>query len=57
MRIPQLFIKIGKDRYYPVARPVKNKPLYFWNDLERRIVPAENVLKTKIIEGRLYFVF
>lgn len=56
MKIPQLFIKIGHNRFSPIHTPVYNKPLYFWDDLVQQIVPDEGRLKLKIIDGCPYFV-
>ena len=39
MTIPQLFIKIGSNRYATVDKPVRNKDLYAWDDSKGRIVP------------------
>ena len=56
MKIPQLFVKIGPNRYSPVAEPIKNKPLYFWDEKSQQIIPAENRLKMDVFESVSYFV-
>ena len=57
MKTPQLFVKIGKNKFIPVYRPVNSKPLYFWDDVKQRILPAEGKLKPKKIDGVTYLVF
>ena len=56
MKIPQLFIKTGQNKFSPVHEPIENKPLYFWDDTLQRIVPAENKLKMVVVENVVYFV-
>lgn len=56
MKIPQLFVNIGNNKFIPVSRPVNNKPVYFWDDLTQRIIPDEGELKLRIIDGCPYFV-
>lgn len=56
MRIPQLFIRVGPNRFSPVASPVYNKPLYFWDEASQSIIPAEGHLKLSVSEGVVYFV-
>lgn len=56
MKIPQLFVKIGDNKFSPVSHPVYNKPVYFWDDLTQRIIPDEGELKLKIIDGCPYLV-
>lgn len=57
MKTPQLFVKVGKDKYIPVLHPVKSKPLYFWDDVKKTILPAKGQLKRTKIDGVVYFVF
>lgn len=57
MKTPQLFVKIGKNKFIPVYHPVRIEGLYFWDDTEQAILPAEGKLKPVGIEGVLYFVF
>lgn len=56
MKIPQLFLKVGQNRYCPVTSPMNSKPLYFWDDTVSQIVPAEDKLKIHVVEGVAYFV-
>ena len=56
MRIPQLFIRVGPNRFSPVTSPVYSKPLYFWDERSQRIIPAEGQLKISVLEGVAYFV-
>ena len=56
MKIPQLFVRIGNNRFMPISHPVNNKPLYFWDELKQQIVPDDGKLRLKIIEGCPYFV-
>lgn len=39
MKQPQLFIRVGRDRYVPIYAPVKGVDLYAWDDSKQRIVP------------------
>lgn len=56
MKIPQLFVKIGNNKFSLVSRPVYNSPVYFWDDLTQRIIPDEGELKLRIIDGCPYLV-
>lgn len=56
MKIPQLFVKVGRNKYTPIPQPVKDPPLYFWDDEQKRIAPAKGHLKPHMCEGVLYFV-
>ena len=56
MKIPQLFVKVGNNRFIPVSHPIKNKPLYFWDDQSKEIKPAEDALKIKVISGHSFLV-
>lgn len=56
MKMPQLFVKVGNNKYSPISSPVKNKPVYFWDDLTKQIVPDDGRLKLKVIDGCPYFV-
>lgn len=56
MKIPQLFVKIGNNKFIPVSHPVNNRPVYFWDDLAQRIIPDEGELKLRIIDGCPYLV-
>lgn len=56
MKIPQLFVKIGNNKFSPISHPVNNKPMYFWDDSAQRIVPDEDRLKLRIINGCPYLV-
>lgn len=38
MRLPQLFIKVGKGRFAPVDSSATNKDLYMWDDDKKQIV-------------------
>ncbi len=39
MKQPQLFIRIGSDRYAPIEAPIEGEPLYAWDDESQRILP------------------
>lgn len=39
LKQPQLFVKLGKNRYAPIEPPYPDKDLYMWDDLSKRIVP------------------
>lgn len=56
MKIPQLFVKIGNNKFSPVSRPVYNRSVYFWDDLTQRIIPDDGELKLRIIDGCPYLV-
>lgn len=43
MKMPQLFIKIGADRYIPVDKPVPNTEMYIWDDDLKQIVPEKSL--------------
>lgn len=55
MKIPQLFVRIGNNKFCPVPHTITNKPLYFWDDSAQEIKPADK-LKLKVIDGCPYFV-
>lgn len=38
MKMPQLYIRVGKDRFAPVDKPVKGEDTYAWDDKIKRIV-------------------
>lgn len=57
MKIPQLFVRIGKDKYLPVERPKTEQDLYFWDEEKQQIVPTDDRLKRQEIEGSVYLVF
>ena len=42
---PQYFERVGQDRYVVIDQPRKNKPLYAWDEVKKRIIPAD------LIEG------
>jgi len=56
MKMPQLFVRVGPNRFSPVSSPICNKPLYFWDDTSQQVVPAEGRLKLNVFEGVSYFV-
>ena len=56
MKIPQLFVKIGNNRFSPVSSPVDNKPMYFWDDSTQQITQDKGELKLRIIDGCPYLV-
>lgn len=56
MKIPQLFVRIGSNKFVPISSPVSSKPLYFWDELRQEIVPDEGELQLRVIEGCAYFV-
>lgn len=56
MKIPQLFVKIGNNKFVPVSSPVISKPLYFWDELKQQIVQDDGELRMRIIEGYPYFI-
>ena len=56
MKIPQLFVRIGNNKFIPVSSPVSSKPLYFWDELKQQIVPDEGELRLRVIDGCPYFV-
>lgn len=57
MKIPQLFVRIGKDKYLPVDTPKTEQDLYFWDEEKQQIVPTDDRLKRQEIEGSVYLVF
>ena len=56
MKIPQLFVRIGNNKFIPVSHPVGSKHLYFWDEIKQQIVPDEGELQLRVIEGCSYFV-
>ena len=56
MKIPQLFIKAGNNRFIPVSNPIRGKAIYFWDDSIEQIVPADSRLQKEIIHGRHYLI-
>lgn len=53
-KLPQLFIRIGNDRYIPVSHPVNDRNLYFWDDSKQQILPDNGELKLQIVCGSPY---
>lgn len=39
MKQPQLFTRVGRDRYVPIYSLVDGVTLYAWDDEKQRIVP------------------
>lgn len=40
LKQPQLFIKVGQDRYVPIYTPESNTtPLYTWDEASKQIIP------------------
>jgi len=56
MKIPQLFVSIGNNRFIPVTSPVYNKPMYFWDDDSKRIMPVDDKLKLRVVNGNPFYV-
>ena len=56
MRIPQLFIRTSNNKFVLVSHPIKNKPLYFWDEFKQQIVPAKGKLQMQVVEGCPYLV-
>lgn len=43
LKQPQLFVKIGPNKYVPVERPWPDHDIYVWDDSLQRIVLKEKV--------------
>lgn len=56
MKIPQLFIKIGNNKFIPIPGHITNQQLYFWDDLTKQIVADEGQLHLRVISGCPYLV-
>lgn len=56
MKIPQLFIKVGNNKFTPISHPVKGKAVYFWDEATKSIVPAKDRLQREVIQGHYYFI-
>ena len=56
MKIPQLFIRVGPNKFSPIQRPMSGKPLYFWDDSSQQILPNEGRLQPMNIGGFDYLV-
>lgn len=56
MKIPQLFIKVGNNKFTPISYPVKGKAVYFWDEAAKSIVPAKDRLQMEVIHGHYYFI-
>lgn len=56
MIIPQLFIKVGANRFIPVSQPENGKSLYYWDELRQQITLADGMLRRQVIEDCPYFV-
>lgn len=41
MMYPQLFIRLGKDRYAPVPDMIPNEVMYQWDEGQQRILPVK----------------
>lgn len=41
MRLPQLFIKVGRGRFAPVDSSATDKDLYMWDDDKKQIIPCQ----------------
>lgn len=56
MIIPQLFVKVGTNRFIPIAQPQSDEPLYYWDEQKQQITLAEGMLRRQVIEDCPYFV-
>lgn len=49
---PQVFIRVGKDRYAPVYPPYPtSEELYVWDSSIEQIVPAGGALSVSVDKG------
>ena len=39
MRLPQLFVRVGKNQFAPVYSVIEGEELYMWDDDLKQIVP------------------
>ena len=39
LKLPQFFVKVGKDRYAVTEAPEPDQDLYVWDEVRKRIVP------------------
>lgn len=39
MRLPQLFVRVGKNQFAPIYSVVEGEELYMWDDDLKQIVP------------------
>ena len=39
MRLPQLFVRVGKNQFAPIYSVVEGEELYMWEDDLKQIVP------------------
>lgn len=51
MKQPQLFIRVGRDRYVPIYAPVKGIDLYAWDDSKQMIVPYTKESSSEPLRG------
>lgn len=51
MKQPQLFIRVGRDRYIPIYAPVKGVDLYAWDDSKQMIVPYTKESSSETLRG------
>lgn len=52
MRLPQLFVKVGRGRFAPVDSSATNKDLYMWDDDKKQIVPCQPTSDEELRESR-----
>lgn len=41
MRLPQLFVRIGRNKFAPVYSMVEGEDLYMWDDDLKQIIPLD----------------
>ena len=39
MRLPQLFVRVGKNQFAPIYSVIEGEELYMWDDDLKQIVP------------------
>ena len=39
MRLPQLFVRVGKNQFAPIYSAIEGEELYMWDDDLKQIVP------------------
>lgn len=47
LKMPQLFIRVGRNQYAPVDKPQPGQALYVWDDKLHKIVPYGTSEQTK----------
>ena len=56
MRLPQLFVRVGKNQFAPIYSVVDGEELYMWDDDLKQIVPLAPTCdeELRVLEAGVY---